>query len=123
MHRAFFPVVLLSLLVARADAVPSVSDSNIGIQPLVPASTFANPTQIRFLGADDLFVTEKNTGQVKRMSGGNVTTVLNLNVANDSERGLLGLTLDPEFKTNGFVYLYYSATSGAADGGAWADNR
>jgi len=29
----------------------------------------------------------------------------------DSERGLLGIALDPDFATSGFVYLYYSYTS------------
>jgi glucose/arabinose dehydrogenase len=29
-------------------------------------------------------------------------------VVNDNERGLLGLTLDPQFATNGYVYAYYT---------------
>jgi len=30
------------------------------------------------------------------------------NVANDNERGLLGLTLDPDFEANGYVYVFYT---------------
>jgi glucose/arabinose dehydrogenase len=30
----------------------------------------------------------------------------------DGEKGLLGIALDPQFASNGFVYLYYSYTSG-----------
>jgi glucose/arabinose dehydrogenase len=50
------------------------------------------------------------------------TPVLDLAVANDSERGLLGIALDPAFASNHFVYLYYSVTSGG-DGGPWVENR
>jgi glucose/arabinose dehydrogenase/PKD repeat protein len=32
-------------------------------------------------------------------------------VVTDNERGLLGLTLDPEFATNGYVYVYYTHDS------------
>ena len=107
-------------LPAPVAAQPTVTDPNVTIAPY--ASGLSAPTQIRFLGANDLFVTEKNTGRVQRVQNGVTTTALDLNVANDSERGLLGIALSPNFATNNQVYLYYSATSGA-DGGAWTDNR
>ena len=90
----------------------------------MPVGSLDLPTQIRFIGPNDFLVTEKNTGRVRRVQNGVVspTIALDLNVANDSERGLLGLELDPNFPTNRFVYLYYSATTGG-DGGAWLDNR
>ena len=48
-------------------------------------------------------------GAVKRFSPGGVSTVLNLPVATNSERGLLGISLHPDFAANPFVYLYHSA--------------
>ena len=44
-----------------------------------------------------------------------LTTVLDMrsSVSRDgNEEGLLGLTLDPAFAQNGFIYVYYSATPG-----------
>jgi glucose/arabinose dehydrogenase len=47
--------------------------------------------------------------------------VLDLPVANDSERGLLGVALSPSFATDNLVYLYYTAST--VDGGKAFDNR
>lgn len=44
-----------------------------------------------------------------------VKTAIDLAVSNDSERGLLGMALWPDFATDRFVYLYYTAA--AKDGG------
>jgi glucose/arabinose dehydrogenase len=97
----------------------SVSDANLTLTTY--ATGLTRPTQIRFAGNNDLFVTEQATGRVKRILNGVTTTVLDLNVANDSERGLLGFELHPNFATNNFVYAYYSAST--SDGGAWQENR
>ena len=35
-------------------------------------------------------------------------------VCGDSEEGLLGVTVDPQFATNGFVYLYYTRAVGGS---------
>lgn len=42
------------------------------------------------------------------------TRAVTLNVCGDGERGFLGLALDPNFTTNGYLYVYYTrqATSG-----------
>ncbi len=39
---------------------------------------------------------------------------LTLNVCGDGERGALGLTVDPGFASNGYIYLYYTRQSGAS---------
>ncbi|MDQ2950889.1 MAG: PQQ-dependent sugar dehydrogenase [Chloroflexota bacterium] len=62
-----------------------------------------------------LFLTER-TGRVRivRLDGATATrqpepwATLPVRVSPNTERGLLGLALDPKFATNGFVYLYYS---------------
>ncbi len=116
----------LTALVAASGAVAAVraqtfSDPNLTFS-LVPAPGLSQPTGLEFLGPDDFFVTEKATGQVKRINSGVSSTVLDLNVNSDSERGLLGMTLHPNFSSNGFVYLYYSRATGG-DGTAWTENR
>ena len=63
-----------------------------------------------------LFFTERpGRVRVARFDGSGATlepqpwaTVSVRAVPKDEEAGLLGLALDPEFATNGFVYLYYS---------------
>jgi glucose/arabinose dehydrogenase len=84
---------------------------------------FSGPTGLAFLGdSGDAFVIEKATGRVKLVRNrAVVSTVLDLPVANDSERGLLGVALSPQFATDRHVYLYYTAST--VDGGKAFDNR
>jgi glucose/arabinose dehydrogenase len=104
---------------------PSVVDSGLAIQTLAPAGLL-QPTGMRFIGPDDFFVIEKASGKVKRVHGGAVDEVLDLSVASDSERGLLGIELHPDFASNGFVYLYHSLRSLPGDGSgttSWTGNQ
>ena len=106
-------------------AQPSLVDPALVIDTLAPAGLFA-PTGMRFLGPDDAFLIEKNSGKVKRVHAGVVDEVLDLGVASDSERGLLGIELHPDFASNGFVYLYHSTRSLPGDGSgttSWTGNR
>jgi aldose sugar dehydrogenase len=86
---------------------PALVDSNLRVSAAVAGLT--TPIGIAFLGANDWFVIEKNTGEVKRVVDGAVeSTVLDLAVNNTSERGLLGIALHPDFESNHFVYLFWS---------------
>ena len=77
-------------------------------------SGLVTPTAMAFLDEDEFFILEKNTGRVKLVTDGNVTsTVLDLAVNNASERGLLGITLHPNFPTNPGVYLFWSCIAPA----------
>lgn len=72
---------------------PIVYDQNLRITQLTDGLQF--PTGIDFLGENDILVIEKNTGQVKRILNGEVLNepVLDVNVASESERGLLGIVI------------------------------
>jgi glucose/arabinose dehydrogenase len=62
----------------------------------------------------EMFVIEKNTGQVKHVVDGVVTaTVLDLAVNFASERGLLGIALHPRFPQRPWVYLYWTCRTAA----------
>lgn len=98
------------------------------IDPALSLTTFASgfdqPTGMAFLGAGGAaLVIEKETGLVKLVQGNTQTSVLDLPVNSSSERGLLGIAIDPQFSTNGHTYLYYSLAAGGADGGSWLENR
>jgi aldose sugar dehydrogenase len=72
---------------------PIVYDQNLQITQLTDELQF--PTGIDFLGENDILVIEKNTGQVKRILDGEILNepVLDVNVASQSERGLLGIAI------------------------------
>ena len=103
-------------LPARAQAEPSVLDPNLEVR--AEASGLVTPISMAFLGARDLLVLEKDTGKVQRVVNGGVpSTVLDLAVNRASERGLLGIALDPQFFVNGRVYLFWTESSTGADSG------
>lgn len=119
---AFISISLIgeNIIVYGQDSteLPRVNDTNLQIQEY--SSGFKFPTGMNFLGPDDILVVEKNTGKVKEIKNGTVVgTVLDVNVANVSERGLLGIAVASEPK---YVFLFYTETENA-DGGNVLGNR
>ena len=93
--------------VEAALSSPVVEDPNLAVRTVVSGLT--EPTGMAFLGRNDFLVLEKSTGKVKRVVNGMVrSTVLDLAVNSAVERGLLGIALHPNFRHNGFVYLYWT---------------
>jgi glucose/arabinose dehydrogenase len=74
-------------------------------------SGLTNPTDMEFAPDGRLFVTEQ-AGRVRiaKPPDGTLSTFLNISTKVDSngERGLLALTFDPGFSTNGYIYLHYT---------------
>src|SRR5262249_53750032 len=76
------------------------------------------PTAIAFLPDGRMLITEKG-GALKLSDGTSASTLITLGVCSDSEMGLLGVAVDPNFSSNGFIYLYRtdnSAGCGSATG-------
>jgi glucose/arabinose dehydrogenase len=72
------------------------------------------PTSMEFAPDGRLFVTEK-AGTVRVVAADGTLRAapfVSINVYSSSERGLLSLTFDPAFATNGYVYAYYTHSSG-----------
>ncbi len=91
-----------------------MTDEALGVEEVVTGLT--QPTGLAFIGDDDLLVIEKSTGEVHRVTGGELgDPVLDLAVNFFDERGLLGIAVHPEFEDNGFVYLYWT-WSGEGEG-------
>jgi glucose/arabinose dehydrogenase len=81
------------------------------------ASGIPSPTAMAFAPDGRLFVAQQN-GQLRVISNGNprqllATPFLTVTVSSVGERGLLGIAFDPNFATNRFIYVYYTATSPA----------
>jgi glucose/arabinose dehydrogenase len=85
-------------------------DPNLGVRTVV--SGLMSPIGLAFIGPNEMLVLEKDSGRVQRVADGSVIgTVLDLGVNNNSERGLLGIALHPDFPANPGVYLYWSCRS------------
>ena len=95
-------------------ALPTLNDPELAL--LASATGFDQPTGIAFVGQDDYLVIEKATGNVRRVQGGQVAAepVIDLAVNYFDERGLLGIEIHPDFATNGYVYLYWTARDDSA---------
>jgi len=78
----------------------------------VIASGLEVPWALAFAPDGRLFFTER-PGRVRVMEQGKLLDepVARLDVAAVSEGGLLGLALDPDFRANGYLYVYYTYRS------------
>ena len=93
-------------------APPQMLDPRLHVRTVV--SGLNVPISLAFLAPNDMLVLEKDTGQVKRVIDGIVTsTVLDLGVNRNSERGLLGIALHPKFPIDPGVYLYWTCRTTA----------
>jgi glucose/arabinose dehydrogenase len=107
-------LALSTLLAPGASAAPTLTDPNLVVSTVVTG--IAQATSMAFIGPNDFLILEKATGRVKRVVSGVVTaTVLDLPVNSNSERGLLGIALHPNFPANPSVYLYWTESSTGAD--------
>lgn len=98
-----------------AKAEPVVNDPNLKVELITEGIKF--PTSMAFLGPDDILFLEKNEGTVKRIVNGNVLPepLLDVNVANKAERGMLGIAISKNESIVGekpitYVFLYYTET-------------
>jgi glucose/arabinose dehydrogenase len=93
---------------------PTLVDPTLAVRTVT--SGLVQPTGMAFLGPNDLLVIEKASGKVQRIVNGSIqSTPLDLAVNSASERGLLGITLDPRFPSMPFVYLYWTESTTGAD--------
>lgn len=105
-------------MAAAAFLCGSLPVTPAGAAPVVPAgfndalvAAVGAPTALAFHPDGRIFVTTQ-PGQVRIIRNGALvmTPALSLGAAvcSNSERGLLGIVLDPDVGTNGFVYLFYT---------------
>jgi glucose/arabinose dehydrogenase len=95
---------------------PSLTqDKDLKVEPF--SKGLRNPTTMAFLGPDDILVLEKNHGTVKRIVNGTVLKepLIDITVASEYERGMLGLAVSKEEKITEegdqfttYVYLFFT---------------
>jgi glucose/arabinose dehydrogenase len=102
-------ITLVSLLLIGLQAMPaSATVLPIGFVETRVAQDFTGPTAVAIAPDGRIFVAEQS-GRVRLIKNGVLLDTPFLQVPADAvwERGLLGITLDPDFAFNHFVYVYY----------------
>ena len=108
---------------------PHINDKELKAELIVEG--LKRPTSMAFLGPDDILVLQKNNGMVKRIVNGNIlgTPLLDVEVANEKERGMLGIAISTTGSQEGkddrldikdshgetgktYVFLYFTESSG-----------
>jgi aldose sugar dehydrogenase len=91
----------------EAMKIPTVNDDNLRVELVSNGLKF--PTSMAFLGSDDILVLEKNEGTVQRIVNGDILDepILDVNVSNKNERGMLGISLSKQNEHTD-VFLYYT---------------
>ena len=87
-------------------AFPDLPD---GFAKVQLAKGLKNPTAFAFAPNGDIYIAQQR-GAIRLFRAGAlvVTPVVTLNTDNLTETGVLGLALDPNFATNGYVYVAYT---------------
>jgi glucose/arabinose dehydrogenase len=101
-------LIFLAVVQTRAATVPT------GFTDTVVASNLTNATAMAIAPDGRIFVCLQD-GSLRVVKNGALlpTPFVNVTVNASGERGLLGVALDPNFASNNFVYLYYTATTPA----------
>ena len=81
-----------------------------------------NPVAMTFAPDGRWFFTERTTGWVQMVTGANRGGVFHTPNLSGAERGQLGIALDPNFVSNGYVYVFYTSFEDRAVTGK-IDNR
>lgn len=100
---------------------PSAAQAREGTEGLPPGARIEtlltgmeDPVAMAFDPSGRLFYTEKSTGKVRLFANGALqpNAVITYNVSTCSERGLLGIAIDPNFTANHYIYVYYTQGPG-----------
>jgi aldose sugar dehydrogenase len=119
MSLLIFPILFYSFSYNRLAASATVAPPNSsglaihdpGLEAVVVYKGLDFPTNMAFLAPNDILVLEQKNGTVQRIVNGNILQdpVLDVNVANENERGMLGIAVAKnETTSRTYVFLYYT---------------
>jgi aldose sugar dehydrogenase len=95
----------------QTESKPSVADPFLKVELVVGGLEL--PTTMAFVGPDDFLILEKDKGMVLRVTNGIISNepLLDVNVANSIERGMLGVAVAKN-DSRTYVFLYYTEING-----------
>jgi glucose/arabinose dehydrogenase len=104
--------LLFTLLLVVHASASGAATLPAGFTESPVASGLSNPTAMAIAPDGRIFVCQQGGAlRVIKNSALLSTPFVTVPVNSDSERGLLGVALDPAFDSNHFVYVYYTATT------------
>ena len=114
----YFSIAYAFVSKPQSDNGPTIKDPNLNAKIVFRGGGLKFPTSMAFLGPNDILVLEKNEGTVKRIVNGVMLPepLLDVNVANKAERGMLGIAVSKKQQQNNngtittttYVFLYYT---------------
>ena len=104
LFRALF--ALLALHPTMTLALPA--DIADGFTRTVLADGLANPVDFEIAADGRIFILDRFGKLWVRLPDGSMVLAADIPVYHESEAGLIGIALDPDFATNDLLYLYYS---------------
>src|SRR5262249_53226551 len=105
-------VTLLAVLLLRLSGLAQAASLPSGFFETQIASGLSGPTAMEIAPDRRIFVLQEG-GRVRVIKNNQLlsTPFTTLTTNTTGERGVLGIAFDPNFASNRFVYLYYTATS------------
>lgn len=108
-------VALLAVMLAVLPGIPIANSAPtlpFGFVDTVIDNGLSDPTAMELAPDGRIFVAEQD-GALRVIKNGSLLTApfVTVTVSSSGERGLLGVTVDPNFASNHFLYIYYTATS------------
>jgi aldose sugar dehydrogenase len=98
---------------------PTLNDPNLKVEQIINTG-LRRTTSMAFLAPNDILVLEKETGTVHRILNGKIlpTPVLQVPVATEGERGLLGIAIAKHANSSvpAYVFLYYTESGRGKNG-------
>jgi glucose/arabinose dehydrogenase len=95
--------------------LPVTTDTNApALDRTVFVSGLSNPWDLVFLPNGEMLFTERvGTLRLRRTSGALITVAQPTDVVQGGEGGMMGLTIDPQFVSNRYVYTCFSSNIGS----------
>jgi len=105
---------LLTLVLVGWSTAAGAATVPAGFAETLVSDGISSPTAMAFAPDGRIFVCEQG-GRLRVIKNGALlaTPFVTLTVDAAGERGLLGVAFDPNFASNSFVYVYYTATTPA----------
>ena len=94
-----------------AFAQPQSVDANLRIEQVFTGHF--KPSNMAFIGPNDILVLDRNEGKVYRITNGVITPnpILDVNIATVGYRGMLGIDMLKSEKGFQYVFLYYTESA------------
>jgi len=115
LYRTCVIASLLVLIAARFEPAPPARTVPGGFTETLLVSTLTRPVALAFTPDGRLLIAEQYSGLIRVFANGALLATPYATVSpvytGDNESGLLGLCVDPDFATNGYVYVFVTRSN------------